>query len=473
MSSTIRRSPSSRLAVIQVDGLSETHLKQALKRGLMPNLKERVDNGSLKVDSYRTGLPSQTTVAIGGLLYGEMLPGNQWYDKETQAVVDTFSLGHAAKIAADLGAKGTGIAAGGSVYLSPLDGGADSSEAHFVSSDLSRVKQSQGTGGLIRTAALEFGRLMRHLVTHPVKAVQSAVHFGVEMAHDLKNRKTTGRSLKVMVGDAFKETLIADASSHRIADQIREGKAPFLYVDLANFDAKNHVFGPGEEAFNSLPAVDRNLDTILDAWEQSKTPYDIAILADHGSARSYHFHEIYGKSLEQVAQNLAPDNQVISLDFGSGAHVYLKDQPGELSRSQLPKGLVEGLRDQPGVAFTVTRDGESTLIEGRHGQVRVSGSEIKVEGENPIAPFEEELDLVARQLHDMAHRDKVGDIMVFGENHKDGLIDFSTSSFQGLHGGIGHDQTKPFVAWNSGLKINPSEVESAAELHQQFRDTMT
>ena len=129
MGKTISRSSSPRLAVIQVDGVSRKHLDQALDRGLVPHLKERVDSGKLHLDTYNTGLPSQTTVAIGGLLYGKMLPGNQWFDKKTQSVVDTFHAGNAAEVAQSLAVQGGGIAQGGSVYVSPLDGGAQADES--------------------------------------------------------------------------------------------------------------------------------------------------------------------------------------------------------------------------------------------------------------------------------------------------------------------------------------------------------
>lgn len=468
MGKTINRSSSPRLAVIQVDGVSRKHLDQALKRGLMPHLKERIDSGKLNLDTYNTGLPSQTTVAIGGLLYGKMLPGNQWFDKETQSVVDTFNATDAVDVAARLAGEDGGIAKDGSVYISPLDGSSEPGESFFVFSDIGRVGKDKGKWGLVKSVVSEFAELATHLVTHPVRAVQSAAHFASEVAHDLRHRHQTHRDLKTTFVDAMKETFISDASSHRIADQIRNGSAPYIYMDLANFDARSHSFGAGDKAFETLPYVDKNLDIILDAVEESDTGYQVAVLADHGSATGYAFHELHGKTLQDLSSELAPDNQVVALDFGSGAHIYLKDQPGQLDRSQLPPSLVEGLREQPGIAFTVTRQDGTTLIEGRKGSVSVSDRGANVEGENPLSEFEKNTELTARQIHDMMHRDKAGDILVFGELHEDGLVNFSTHH-KGLHGGIGLDQTRPFVAWSDGLHLRPGETEDAADLYTQFK----
>lgn len=468
MGKTISRSSSPRLAVIQVDGVSRKHLDHALERGLMPHLKERVDSGKLNLDTYNTGLPSQTTVAIGGLLYGKMLPGNQWFDKKTQSVVDTFDAGDAVEVARSLAGPDGGIAQNGSVYVSPLDGGADPEESFFVFSDMGRVSKEKGKWGLVKSVVSEFAELATHLVTHPVRAVQSAAHFASEVAHDLRHRHQTHRSLKTTLVDALKESFISDAASHRIADQIRTGETPYVYLDLANFDARSHSFGAGEKAFETLPYVDKNLDVILDAVEESETGYQVAILADHGSATGYPFHKLHGKTLQDLSAELAPTNQVVALDFGSGAHIYLKDRPGQLERNQLPENLRNGLTNQPGIAFSVTRQDGKTLIESREGSVSVSDDGTEVEGKNPLAEFEKDTELTARQIHDMMFRDGAGDILVFGEKHKDGLVNFSTHH-KGLHGGIGLDQTRAFVAWSDGLNLRPEETEDVTDLYTQFQ----
>lgn len=91
----------------------------------------------------------------------------------------------------------------------------------------------------------------------------------------------------------------------------------------------------------------------------------------------------------------------------------------------------------------------------------------EIEGKNPLDDFEEDTQLTARQLHDMMFREGAGDILVFGELHGDGLVNFSTHH-KGLHGGIGLEQTRPFVAWSDGLHLEPGKTEDAADLHTQF-----
>ena len=461
------------LALIQVDGLSRKHLDQAFGRGLMPNFKERVDSGVLQLDHYRCGLPSQTTVSIAGMLYGEMLPGNQWFDKSSQKVVDTFNMSDAHQIAEELAIKTDGLASGGgSVYLSPLDGEADPKDSLFVFSDLGKVQKTHGKWGMLKNAVSEFGVLAKHLALHPAKAIQSAVHFGAELVQDLKNKKETGRSFKTIIGDAFKETILPDGAALKIADEIKNGDTPFVYIDFANFDAKTHAYGPGNAAFSTLPSIDKNLDLILDAVESAPKPYDVAIVADHGSAKAYHFHEIYGQSLQQLAANLCGREDVLSLDFGSGAHLYLKSESGQLPRKDLAPELLQGLKTHPGIAFTVTRVENDTLIEGPHGQIQVDNDGIKIKGENPVASFQEDTEQVALEIHNLAHREHAGDVLVFGNRYQDGLIDFSTSRFKGLHGGIGLQQTEPFVAWSKGVGLKPREARSAAELHVQFHEKL-
>jgi hypothetical protein len=130
--------------------------------------------------------------------------------------------------------------------------------------------------------------------------------------------------------------------------------------------------------------------------------------------------------------------------------------------------LRDGLKNQPGIAFTVTRQEGTTLIESRDGSVSVSDDGTEIEGKDPLADFEKDTELTARQIHDMMFRDGAGDILVFGELHQDGLVNFSTHH-KGLHGGIGLEQTRPFVAWSDGLHLDPGKTEDAADLHTQFQ----
>lgn len=212
---------------------------------------------------------------------------------------------------------------------------------------------------------------------------------------------------------------------------------------------------------------------LLNAAEKSPSrPYNVVILSDHGQVRGTRYHELYGRSIDDAMQSLLPAGAppVVSQDFGSGTHVYLNYSKSALDRSdaeaQYP-GLVSKVVALPGVAFVVARDGAATCIEGKNGSVRVDGNQVTGTGQNPLLPFGNAAQTVW-EIHDAAHRDHAGDLMLFGDQLGDRLVDFSESTLRGLHGGIGCDQDAPFMTATPGMHLNPGGTLQSGDLYRQL-----
>lgn len=467
----------------------------------MPNLEDRIDSGRLIEGPWHSGLPSQTVVVQGGLLYGSRaLPANQWYDKTQGKIVDCVSLDDAQKVDAELTRTGRPLIAGGQSYLTPMSGGA--SDPRFNISELAERKAEGGTRKVLGEILHDTWALSKSLLRHPIASAQTAIHFGQRAYRETQLRKAENLPLEsrkeklfkpLEIG--FKEAFLTDATVADMGRAIERG-APVLYVDLPNFDEMSHTYGP-RVAFEALPTVDRNLGTLFNALDRSDRPYNVVLVSDHGQVGSAHFHELYGQSLQDLAAGLLPPGSspristtapdpveswlphgdpraqaeagpVLSLDFGSGAHLYLTHEAGALQKSELNArypALVPGLVAHPGIAFVVTRDGDATEIAGKQGTLRIEadGSE-HLTGSNPLTPFGP-APQTPGELHAMAHRQHTGDVMVFGEQVGDRLVDFSLRDFRGLHGGIGGHQDEPFLACSPGMNLHPGNYAHAADLH--------
>ncbi|MBZ0252482.1 MAG: alkaline phosphatase family protein, partial [Candidatus Methylomirabilis sp.] len=257
----------------------------------------------------------------------------------------------------------------------------------------------------------------------------------------------------------------SDAATRGLTRRMADGD-PALYVDFPAFDEMSHEYGPGPEAFGALKDVDRNLEILLDAADHDQRPYNVVILSDHGQTGGVHFQDLYGRNLRDHVQSLLPTGspEVVSQDFGSAAHLYLGMGPQAADRSAIRRrypALLQQLRTHPGIAFTVTRQGSSTLIEGPAGAVIVTARRTRVVGTDPLAPFGGD----PREIHHLAHREGAGDVMVFGREVNGRLVDFSVLPFRGLHGGFGQGQDVPFVIHPAGM---PLEVERTADLYGQL-----
>jgi hypothetical protein len=466
------------LLVIQLDGLSHRDLQTALQRGLMPNLKQRLDSGAMLETPFHSGLPSQTAVVQGGFLCGSStLPTNQWYDKDTGRVMNVMGP-DAPAVESNLLAGHHGLLHGGSCFMSTLDG--DASQKTFTVSGLEAAKEAHGVPGALPTLGHQIGRLAWGLALHPFAAVRSfAEAAGISVRDAYRRHKNHipdhGKQRitnPFMTG--FTLGFVADGAARVMSRQMKKG-VPVTFVDFPSFDDHGHCFGPNEYAFQSLKHVDRNLGIMLKAAE--KNHYNVVMLSDHGHIFGSHFSDRYGQTLQDYIKGLLPaGQQVISQDFGPGAQVYFSSQPGSLGRHDVEQrfpGVIDTLKQHDGIAFVVTRDGDATCIDGAKGSVRVDGGgAVTVTGDNPLDAFDgtpADRDRRTQQLHDMAHREHAGDLQVWGQQIGDRtFVDFATNGLRGMHGGIGGGQDEAFLAYSASMPLQPQNITQASHLYDQL-----
>ena len=77
------------IVLLQLDGLSYSSLKTALRTGKMPFLTDLIKRRKYAMRSWFSGLPSQTSSVQAGLFYGSAydIPGFRWYDKKNKRLV--------------------------------------------------------------------------------------------------------------------------------------------------------------------------------------------------------------------------------------------------------------------------------------------------------------------------------------------------------------------------------------------------
>lgn len=112
------------LVLIEIDGLSYSHLRWAVALGFMPTVAELLST-THALARYDTGLPSQTSAAQAGLFYGvnHDIPAFRWYDRRSRQMVVSNHPEHAAKIDARH-STGHGLLRGGVSINNLLDGDA-------------------------------------------------------------------------------------------------------------------------------------------------------------------------------------------------------------------------------------------------------------------------------------------------------------------------------------------------------------
>ncbi len=69
------------LMMLEIDGLSYWHIKQALDDGLLPTLQQLIDEEGYELSHVDCGLPSMTSSCQAGIMFGDNsdIPAYRWY----------------------------------------------------------------------------------------------------------------------------------------------------------------------------------------------------------------------------------------------------------------------------------------------------------------------------------------------------------------------------------------------------------
>ena len=171
---------------------------------------------------------------------------------------------------------------------------------------------------------------------------------------------------------------------------------------------------------------------------------------------------------ERDAAPASGQGEAVVLASGNLGLVYLTEQAGRMSLEEIGKRyprLIPALIAHPGVGFILVRsDEDGPVVIGRDG-LQVLQTQTVV-GNDPLEPFGASGRWQVLQTDSYPH---CADIMV------NSMWDPQTeevAAFEhlvGSHGGLGGEQTHPFVLYPSGLPAPAAPIRGADELHQVLR----
>ena len=166
-----------------------------------------------------------------------------------------------------------------------------------------------------------------------------------------------------------------------------------------------------------------------------------------------------------------PDNAVV-LGSGNLGLVYLLDSTERMTLQQIDTRhpeLVPTLVDHPGIGFVLVRSEEhGPVVLGRDGVRFLDTGEVR--GADPLAPFGPSAPRQVLRTDGFAH---CADVMVnsMWDPQTDEVAAFE--ELVGSHGGLGGEQTRPFILYPADLPEPTSPVHGAEEVHRLFRTWLT
>src|SRR5262244_2334004 len=241
-----------RLMIIQIDGLSQAVLEEAIQKGRAPFLARLVRQRGYRMAPMAVGLPTSTPAFQLAAMYGVRpdIPGFHYHDKRRRSDVYFPRGGDAAWVEQTQAAGRRGILDGGSAYGCVFTGGAVNNLWSFA-----MLKRPTARGVLRAFSAVvilawvivkatvltvvELGRAVLRLVADPVGE--------------------TRRGWKWLAIKIGVSVWVRQLFTLAVARDLYAG-VPAIYVNYLDYDVMAHAYGPRHRrALRALRRVDRAL----------------------------------------------------------------------------------------------------------------------------------------------------------------------------------------------------------------------
>ncbi len=504
------------LIFIEIDGLGEKVLREAMARGKMANLKRWIDSGSHRLIGWVSDLSSQTSAAQAGILHGNNfdIPAFRWYDRVGKRLVVSSSINDLTELEKKV-TNGDGLLHNGGACRGCL-----------LSGDASHV---------LLTASRVFGETSAELSAYylnPFGLVRSLWLVAWDIVLEKKSawlqwlrneQPRVNRGGIYVLFRALLAVLVKDFALATLRGDMYSG-APCAYVSLAGYDEVSHHSGVNSsDALEILRKLDREFGKLEWIGWYAPRRYRFVILSDHGQSQGRTFLSRYGERLEDLVSRLLnhedrqlgvasyetrhesayyidaalghsggvssgvgrqlrgaldnskqirvgseADEDVVVLASGNLGLIFFTFADYRLALEEMAAmfpDLVPGLVEHPGVGFVMVRSKErGPVVLGKNGRVYLDGG--LVEGENPLTDYgPHTASLVSRE----DSFPNAPDILLVSTYWRDTDEVAPFEEHLGSHGGIGGDQSRPFILYPSELDPGDDPLVGAEQVYRVFK----
>ncbi|MCW4353006.1 alkaline phosphatase family protein [Hoyosella sp. YIM 151337] len=508
------------LLCIQIDGLGYDVLRRAARSGHVPHIAELIHSDSHRLIPWETDWSCQTSASQLGIFYGTNrdVPAFRWYDKREKRVVvsnrpeDTLWL-------ETQRTNGNELLKGGASRGNLFTGGAE--DTMLVVSQFRGPRMGGGNG--YAAYFVDPANATRTTVRFIAEVLRELRQSWRQRRHDFQPR--IGRGGLYPLVRAFATVVLTDVAVAAVIGDLIRGR-DIIYTDLVGYDEVSHHSGVERpETLDVLRRLDAEIGLLLAVVREVERDYHVIVLSDHGQSQGATFRQRYKESLRELVHRacaLPPPEQPLprhlsgvltrrrhsalaqngdehagalgrgaeTLQFAAAAfHTEAdapeKEQPstepivlasGNLGLVSFPwhprratlewitahyPGLIPALVDHPGIGFVlVARDNRSSVVLGRHGSVDVNTGE--VDGEDPLA------DYGAFALERVRRTDSFANVPDLMINSVYSPVTEEVAAFEeqvGSHGGLGGEQTRPFLLYPQELPVPGGRLYGAAAIH--------
>ena len=496
--------------IVEIDGLAYEVLREAVERGEMPTVKEMIESKEYTLRMWETDLSSQTGASQAGILHGnnEGIVAFRWIEKANgNQMMQCSGITKVPELEERI-SNGDGLLVDNGASRSNLFSG-DTDNVIFTFSKIMDFKKLynkawysvfSNPSNFARIIALFLGDMVREIwsqITHSLRDVKPRINRGIVYI-------PTRAATNVFMREINTSTLIGD---------MMIGDIDVAYSTYLGYDEIAHHSGVRDsDAWIALRQMDRQIKHLIDANKYSPRDYQFVIQSDHGQTNGATFTQRYGESFEDFVKSLLPedmtvfskmtsnddhfvsdytpfarkdkkieeekkeaqelsDSEVIVLASGNLAMIYLTQWSQRLTYEELNSyfpELIPGIINNEYVGFILVNSAEhGDLAIGKNGTYYLDSD--KIDGENPLTGFG---DNIVRHLKRTSSFEHTPDILVnsFYDEKSDEVCAFE--ELVGSHGGVGGDQSKPFILYPSSWNVSDDEIIGAESIYELLKENL-
>jgi uncharacterized membrane protein YvlD (DUF360 family) len=514
---------------LEIDGLAHEVVQRAIRDGNVPNLSRWIRDGTHHLMRWETDWSSQTGACQAGLLHGdnEDMPAFRWWEKDRGAAIVTNHPRDAAEIERrhsnghgllhEDGASRANILSGDAPHtLLTMSTVLDRDRPGRIGEDYFTYFVSPYN--VTRTVALVIADIAQEL------------YFAAQQRRrDVRPR--IKRSFSYALMRAWGTVIQRDLQVAAVIGDLYAGR-PVGYTTFLAYDEVAHHSGVERvDTLAVLRRLDRQIGRIAAAAADAPREYHLVVLSDHGQSQGATFLDRYGQSLsdlvetscetedvraEEARSDEAEDRLAASLTEASGADnvlgrtirrttrkrqvdgevrldedepkrdearekipeisvmasgnlglITFPREPGRVTRewieSRHPR-LIPALRDHPGIGFLLIRSEDGAVVIGKEGSRYLAHD--RVEGSDPLAPYGPNAPAHVKRTDGFPH---CPDILVNSTYWAETDEVAAFEELVGSHGGMGGEQSLPFVLAPSEWRLPDVEVVGAEQMHRWMR----
>ena len=476
----------------------------------MPTVKEMIDSGDYNLRRWETDLSSQTGASQAGILHGnnEGIVAFRWIEKDNDNHLMQCSGPTKVPELEKRISNGDGLLVDNGASRSNLFSG-DTDNVIFTFSKILNIKKLYNKAWYsVFSNPSNFARIVALLLADIILEIWS------QIIHKIKDiRPRVKRGIAYVITRAFTNVFMREINTSTLIGDMMIGDIDVAYSTYLGYDEIAHHSGVRDnDAWYALRGMDKQIKHLIDANRYSPRDYQFIIQSDHGQTNGATFTQRYGETFEDFVKSLLPkdmkvfakmdsnqdnvakeyhpfsrknkklekekeeeeelgDSEVIVLASGNLAMIYLTQWSQRLTYEELNSyfpELLPGIIENEYVGFILVKSHEhGDLAIGKNGTYFLDSG--KIEGENPLEGFG---DNIVRHLKRTSSFEHTPDILVnsFYDEKADEVCAFE--ELVGSHGGVGGEQSQPFILHPSTWNVSDEEIVGAENIYRLLKENL-